>query len=49
MGDTYCRVSGVDTLTTMASRTVDINANIVLFDIDLDIIICLWQNNYFGS
>src|SRR5205807_10376893 len=46
MRDAHCRVSRVHALSAMTGRTIDINANIPTLDIDLNIVIGLWQYNH---
>ena len=48
MGNAHRRVGRVHTLTAMTGGAIDIDANIVFLDFDLDVFIGLRQDNYLG-
>src|SRR5882724_10829214 len=48
MSDTHSRVGCVDALSSMPSGTIDINANVSILDLDFNLVVSFWQDDYFG-
>src|SRR5260370_26402320 len=48
MRDAPCRVGSIHALATVPGRAIDIDANIVVFDLDINIVISFWKNDYLG-
>src|SRR6266436_7925269 len=48
MRDAHCRVGSIHTLATVPGGAIDIDANIAVFDLDSNIVIGFWKNDYLG-
>src|SRR6266568_4971569 len=48
MGDAHRRVGGVHALTAVTGGAVDIDTDVVLFDLNFDIVVSFRQDNDFG-